>query len=110
MYKNSQDGNSIIRIKDGAVIPKDSENLDYQTVLKFQRAGGEIQDADPVPEQQEKSILDDLSTSQVVEHLISAIKDAVNNKNGLVDLKLSDVEAKATEALPTKNVQITEGK
>lgn len=45
MYKRSI--NSIIRVSDGASIPPDPENVDYQAVLEFIAAGNTPAPADP---------------------------------------------------------------
>ena len=50
MYKLFKDNfanwESIIRLSDGAFIPFDSDNRDYQTFKKEVLAGAELQDAD----------------------------------------------------------------
>jgi len=51
MYKQSKniDGsvsNSVIRTSDGACIPFDPDNTDYQDFLKYQAEGGKVYGAD----------------------------------------------------------------
>lgn len=48
MYKIIND-NLIQRLGDGAVIPRDEANKDYQEFLEWERAGGAIEPADPKP-------------------------------------------------------------
>ena len=49
MYKLTQT-ESVIRTSDGAWIPKDPANTDYQAFLKYQSEGGKVYDADePIP-------------------------------------------------------------
>ena len=52
MYKQCYDGanrviaNSVIRTADGACIPFDPANTDYQAFLKYQAEGGKVYGAD----------------------------------------------------------------
>lgn len=48
MYKTIN-GEIIYRIEDGAYIPRDMGNADYQAFLEWERAGGVIEPADPEP-------------------------------------------------------------
>jgi hypothetical protein len=52
MYKQCQDdpkygkAQSVIRTTDGACIPFDEQNVDYQAFLKYQAEGGKVYGAD----------------------------------------------------------------
>ena len=49
MYKNIKDDNNVIqRISDGAFIPKDTDNTDYQAYLKWVSEGNTPEPADEV--------------------------------------------------------------
>jgi hypothetical protein len=48
MYKLTH-AESIIRIEDGAVIPEDLENSDYNQYLSWEKDGGVAEEADPLP-------------------------------------------------------------
>ena len=46
MYKLSIKNNSVTRLSDGACIPFDPDNTDYQAFLKYQAEGGKVYGAD----------------------------------------------------------------
>ena len=46
MYKLTRFPNQVIRISDGACIPFDNANTDYQQFLKYQAEGGKVYGAD----------------------------------------------------------------
>lgn len=53
MYKlirGAADATLVMRLADGAVIPRDEANTDYQQFLAWEADGGEAQPADPVVE------------------------------------------------------------
>lgn len=80
MYKKSQNDDVIIRISDGAQIPKDEKNSDYQEYKEWKKAGNTIQDADPKPElpKGDKDKLRRSNSGDVVEAIVKAL-----NKNGI---------------------------
>lgn len=47
MYKKQFNSVNTIRLEDGATIPPDLLNADYQAVLEFLSNGGKVEDADP---------------------------------------------------------------
>jgi len=87
MYKKSHNGDVIIRISDGAHIPKDDINADYQEFKEWKKAGNTIQDADPKPELPtgDKDKLRRSDSGEVVEAVVKALK-----KKG-VDLSVKEV-------------------
>lgn len=47
LFKDTATGwEAVIRISDGACIPKDTDNTDYQAFLKYQAEGGKVYGAD----------------------------------------------------------------
>lgn len=54
-YKNTQDGYCVIRMSDGAFIPKDESNLDYVDYLAWLKNGNKPLPADtpPLPDKSE---------------------------------------------------------
>ena len=46
MYKLTERNNSVIRTIDGAFIPFDPANTDYQEFLRYKEAGGKVYEAD----------------------------------------------------------------
>lgn len=49
MYKFIRRGSSVLRLADGASIPPDPSNADYQEYLRWVAAGNAAQPADPAP-------------------------------------------------------------
>ncbi|OGV50911.1 MAG: hypothetical protein A2X49_05730 [Lentisphaerae bacterium GWF2_52_8] len=80
-YKYAQSGNGIIRISDGAMVPIDASNKDYQYFL----ASVETPDpADPEPEVQRciepKTILDRLDAAGLLDTALAALDAPENRK------------------------------
>ena len=48
-YKQTAKSGTIQRVDDNAFIPTDPENRDYRAFLAWQKEGGEILPADPLP-------------------------------------------------------------
>jgi hypothetical protein len=46
MYKLCSENRSVIRTTDGACIPFDPANTDYQEFLRYKEAGGKVYEAD----------------------------------------------------------------
>lgn len=46
MYKLTNDAKTVKRTSDGAFIPFDPANTDYQAFLKYQAEGGKVYNAD----------------------------------------------------------------
>lgn len=87
MYKKSHNDDVIIRISDGAQIPKDDRNSDYQEFKEWKKAGNTIQPADPKPElpSGDKDKLRRSDPGDVVEAVVKAL-----NKKG-VDISVKEV-------------------
>lgn len=49
MYKLTQAKNTILRLSDGAFIPRDPENRDYKEFLAWEAKGNTPEPADPTP-------------------------------------------------------------
>ena len=49
MYKLTLDENTILRLSDGAFIPRDPMNRDYEAFLEWEAGGGKPEPADPPP-------------------------------------------------------------
>ena len=78
MYKKSKDIAAIIRLFDGATVPKDPINVDYQAFLLWESEGNIIADAQ-TPEE--------------------AAQEAIDLNNAAIKAELLDNDLKAIRAL-----------
>lgn len=88
MYKLNQNG--VIRLADGAFIPNDPANSDYQAYLEWVADGNA-----PAPYKTAEEIAAELEAFQIKEAEL-ATENAMRNKHGLNEMKrakLDDLEA-----------------